>query len=222
MESLNTLVRRFNERHDPKNTSHKDLQVRLNDLCGQVRALEILRLNRDPLASLDAHDLTVGRAAARLRQLGEVAAKAIEVKEQETAASFTAAFREHGKLQPGPYGREIRARLYDMKPTDKVRTIQALIEAKDGASLSALFDAPPMLTGLSAEDIGKFREQFYLTACPDIVKSRDIFRDLTEHVQTAVKISLIAATEYSDPRKLRELEEREAALIKAGGELKGA
>lgn len=221
-KSMDLLVQRFKERHDSQNTLHKDLQARLNDLTGQLNALEVIRQNRDPLASPDAHALKVGQAASRLRFLAEEAEKVITSKAKEAEGSFEAALRENSGLKPGPYAPEIRQRLHDLKPGEKVKAIQSLIEGKDGSSLSAIFDAPTMLSGLSATDISTYKEQYYKVAVPEIVKARDTYRDLTEHVQTAIKTSLSAASEYSDSRKLRELEEREVASARAQDQLKGA
>lgn len=221
-KSLDLLTQRFKERHDSQNHQHKDLQSKLNDLTGQLYALETIRQTRDPLASPDAHALNVGRAAERLRHLAETAAETISAKAYEAESSFEAALREHGKLQPGPFGAEIRQRVHSLAPGERVKAIQALIESKDGVSLEAIFSAPSILIGLNSEDIGKFREQYYQAACPELVKARDTYRDLTEHINTAVKTSISAASEYSDPRKLMELEEREAAMSKAQDTLKGA
>lgn len=213
-KSMDLLVQRFKERHDAQNALHRDLQIRLNDLTGQLHALETIRQTAlDPL--------NVGRAAGRLRLIAEEAQKAITSKAQEAAASFESALREHSRLTPGPFGAEIRARLHAMKPGERVKAIQAMIESKDGSSLAGIVDAPSMLTGLSAEDLGKFRDQFYRVAVPELVQARDTFRDLAEHLQTAIKTAMSAASEYSDPRKLRELEEREAEAAKAQEALNG-
>ncbi|HBG47232.1 MAG TPA: hypothetical protein DDW94_09630 [Deltaproteobacteria bacterium] len=216
-KALDTLKVRFQEKHDKQNRDHKALQTTLNDLADALKAVEFIRANPQG----GDHALNVGRAAARLQVLAEAAEAAITTKATSAGASFESSLREHSGLVNGPYAVEIRQRLQGMAPGEKVKVVQAMIESRDGSSLAAIIDAPSMLTGLSSEDIGKFREQYFQTAAPDIVKARDTYRDLNEHVQAAVKTSLTAASEYSDPVKLRALELHEAEAAKAKAALGG-
>lgn len=217
-KAIDTLILRFKEKHDPQNALHKDLQTRLIDLAAQLHAMEFVRQN--PRGG--DHALNVGKAAARLKALTETAAEAVSKKATAAEGSFESALREHSKLTSGPFAVEIRKRVHDLKPGEKVKIIQTMIENKDGASLSAILDAPSILTGLSSEDLGRLREQYFQAACPDIFNERDRFRDLIEHVQTAIKTSISAALEYSDPVKLRALELREAEAAKAQATLREA
>lgn len=205
--TMHQLSKRFTERADGKNALHKDLAGRLKDLANQLEAVETLR---------------TPQAAARLRYLAEAAEGVLRSKSTEASASFDAALREHSGLKAGAYGPEIRANIKALSPGERVKAIQALIEVQDGSSLSAIFDAPPMLSGMSTDDLGKFREQYYQVAAPDLVKAREVFSDLAECVNAAVKTSLTAALEYGDPVKLQELEAREAATARAQDALKGA
>ena len=216
--AIDALCQRFKEKHDPQNKGHKDLQVKLNDLAAQLQAVEFTRKN--PQGS--DHGLTVQRAAARLKLLAEEGAKAITAKSKEAEISFERSLREHSGLTNGPYAVEIRQRLNEMKPGERVKVVQAMITAKDGSSLAAIFDAPPFLTGLAPKDTSKFREQFFQSTAPDIVKARDVYRELSEHVNAAIRTALNVASELSDPRKLRELELREAEASRAESALKGA
>lgn len=221
-KSLDLLVQRFRERHDPQNPLHKDFQIRLNDLTSQMYALEVIRQNREARPLGDTYQAHVGRAAGRLKQLAEDASNAITAKSTAAEGSFEVALRKESGLVNGPFAAEVRQIIHGLKPGEKVKIIQSMIEGKDGASLSAILDAPSILTGLSSEDLGKFREQYFNATCPDLVRARDTFRDLTEHVITAVKTSISAASEYSDQRKLRELELREAEAAKAQAALREA
>ncbi|MDP2688723.1 MAG: hypothetical protein Q8P48_01295, partial [Deltaproteobacteria bacterium] len=58
-------------------------------------------------------------------------------------------------------------------------------------------------------------------AAPDIVKSRDIFKDLAEHTTAAILTAQKVAAEYSDPLKLRALELADAEALKARSALGG-
>lgn len=215
--ALDALAQRFKEKHDPQNNAHKDLQVRLNDLAGQLRAVEFIRKN--PPQSGD-HGLDVQRAAARLKFLADEAAKAFTTKAKEAEISFERSLREYSGLTNGPFSVEIRARLHGMKPGDRVKAVQGMITNTDGAGLAAILDSPPLLTGLSPEDIPKFREQFYQKTVPDIIKARDTYRELSEHALAATRTTLNAVAEYSDPQRLRELEIKEAAAITHTAKLK--
>lgn len=217
--AIDSLVQRFKEKHDPQNDAHKELKVRVNDLVEQLRAVEFIRKN--PPQSGD-HGLDVQRAAARLKFLADEAAKAFTMKAKEYELSFERSLREHSGLANGPYAVEIRERLYGMKPAERVKAVQGMITNKDGSALAAIFDAPPLLTGLSPEDIPKFREQFFQSTVPDIVKARDVYRELSEHAHAAIRTALKAATDYSDPRRLRELELKEAAAETHAAKLKEA
>lgn len=124
-------------------------------------------------------------------------------------------------LKPGAYGQEIRSRFHAMSPGDKVKALQSLIEGKDGASLDAILNAPPVLTGLNPAELTNYREQFFQAACPELVQARDVYRDLKSHIDAAIETVDAATNEYSDPIKLRDLEEREAASVAATAQLEG-
>lgn len=212
-ETMGTLSKRFTAKMDGANALHKDLAGRFSELAKQLNALEALRETSDLL--------TTARAANRLKFLAEEHGKVIVSKSKEAALAFESALQEHGGLKPGPFAPEIRQRLHAMKPGERITAIQAMVTARDGQSLAAVLDAPGILTGLSPDELSKTREQYYQTACPDLVKARDVHRDLVEHIDAAIKTSLTAATVYGDPRKLRELEEREAVSAKAREALNG-
>lgn len=220
-KAMDTLAARFDAKYDRQNPQHKTLAEPLKALSNQLHALETIKQNRDPLGSHNAHILEVGKAANRLRYLAEENGKFITNEAKKAEASFEAALKEHGRLQPGPFAPEIRLRIYGLKPADRVRTIQDLIEGRDGVSLSAILEAPRVLTGLSADDIGKFREQYFQAACPDLIKARDTYRDLASHAQAVIATSLKAASEHGAPDRLRELEAMDAASAKAKEALNG-
>lgn len=218
---LETLVQRFKEKHDSQNALHKGLQSTLNDLASNMTALETVRQNPDSRLPKDAHALTVSRLAGKLNTMTEEMRTAITLKAAETERGLAAEMASRSGLKPGAYGAEIRSRFYAMSPGDKAKTIQGLIEGKDGASLDAILNSPPVLTGLLPQDIISYREQYFLAACPEFVKARDVYRDLKSHVDAALQAVEAATNEYSDPLKLRDLEAREAASGAAQTKLEG-
>lgn len=221
VRGLETLVQRFKEKHDPQNALHKGLQSVINDLASNVTALETVRQNPDPRMPKDGHILNVSRIAAKLQGTTEGMREHIEKQAKEVEAGLAAEMASRSGLKPGAYGAEIRNRFYAMSPGDKVKTLQNLIEGKDGGSLDALLNSPPVLTGLLPQDITSYREQYFQSACPELVRARDIYRDLKSHVDAAIATVESATIEYSDPLKLRDLEEREAASVAATAQLEG-
>ena len=211
LNAIGELEKRTAAKWDPQNQTHKILFTGLKRLGDQVRAI-------DTLSSV-AHDAgTMMRALNRLSTLTDAEELNFNKLVGETQKSFEAALREKAGLTPGPYGPELRARLHAMNPGERVKAVHELIKAHDGSTLAAIFDAPSMLTGLSEADISTFREQYYQTACPGLVKARDTFQDLSEHVGAAVNTCRKISLEYSDPAKLKELEAQEAAVKAAQGE----
>lgn len=221
LKGMDTLTERFKERHDTQNELHKGLQSTLNDLSSQMQAVETLRQTRGPLVTPEAHVLGVGRAATNLKDYAERTKKIVESRFSEAMKGMDSEMASISGLKPGVYAPEIRARFQNMKEVDRVKTLQSLIEAKDGASLDAILNAPPVLTGLLPREIITYRTQFYQTACPDLVKARDLYTDLNAHVTAAIDSVTAATKEYSDPGKLKELEEREAVSSHAQAVLEG-
>ncbi len=207
--SLRHLVERMAECTERDNTAHKRLNEAVRFVVSQVEAVESLSGADDPLM--------VERAVARLRTLTEAATEKVEKAGRDAEKSFDAALREKVGLTPGPFGPEIRARLYDMKPADRMATIQGLIEAKDGSSLHAVLSAPAVLTGLSGEEAAKFRRQFYEVAAPELVKARSAYEELHDHAEAIVKAASRASLEYGSPRRLAKLEAADAAIKEAQG-----
>lgn len=218
---LETLVQRVKEKHDPQNTLHKGLQSVINDLASNMHALEVVRQTVDPRMPKEGHILNVSRVAAKLQTTTEGMRDHISKQAEEVERGLAAEMSSRSGLKPGAYGLEIRSRFHGMSPGDKVKTVQGLIEGKDGASLDAILNAPPVLTGLLPQDIVTYREQFYTSVCPELVQARDTYRDLKSHIDAAIETVEAATTEYSDPLKLRDLEERESASVAAAAQLEG-
>lgn len=220
-EGLATLKQRFIERNDSQNELHRGLKGVINDLASNMIALETVRQTVDPRMSKDAHILNVSKLATKLQGMTEEMRKAITLKSEETEKGMAAEMASRSGLKPGPYAAEIRQRFHAMTPGDRVKTIQGLIDSKDGASLDAILNSPPVLTGLLPQDIVTYREQFYTSACPELTKALTTYKDLAEHVLAAVATVETATKEYSDPKKLKDLEEREAASVAAQAKLGG-
>ena len=218
---MGTLYQRFTERRDSQNELHKGLQAVMNDLASNLIALETVRQNPDPRMPTDGHNLNVSGMASKLQAMTEEMRTAVISKAEEIEKGLAAEMSSRSGLKSGPYAMEIRSRFFTMTPGDRVKTIQSLIDARDGASLDAILNSPPLLTGLLPQDINKYRTQYFQTAVPELVKARDVYKDLADHVQSAIDTVVSATSEYSDPRKLKGLEDREGASVAAQAHLEG-
>lgn len=218
---METLVLRFKEKHDSQNALHKSLQSTLNDLCSNMAALETVRLNPDSRLPKDAHTLNVSRLASKLQGTTKGMREYISKQAGETERGMAAEMASRSGLKPGAYAPEVRSRFHSMTPGDRIKTIQGLIESKDGASLDALLNSPPVLTGILPQDITNYREQYFTAVCPELVKARDVYRDLKSHIDAAIATVETATIEYTDPQKLRDLELREASSVAAQAQLEG-
>jgi len=212
-QSIDTLIGRFNSRHDTTNTLHKSLQAKLNDIATQLNAVEVIRLS-------NADAATKGRAVEKLKNFSIATENWLKKTIADTNISLDNAARLQAGMVAGPYGAEIRQRLHEMKPGDKIKAVMSLIQARDGASLSAVLDSPALLTGLSTDEIGKFKAQYYEVACPDIVQAANTFKELADTVDAGVRTALSAAREYSNPDG-RDVQAKAKALDAANAQLAG-
>ncbi|OGP64677.1 MAG: hypothetical protein A3K22_04970 [Deltaproteobacteria bacterium RBG_16_42_7] len=219
--SVKTLVERFREKQDTQNELHKGLQSVLNDLSSNMAALETIRQNPDPRMPKEGHILNVSKMAGKLQAMTEEMRKAVIQKAGEVEKGLAAEMSSRSGLKPGPYAIELRQRFFSMSAGDRVKTIQNLIDSRDGASLDAILNAPPVLTGLLPQDITSYREQYFQTACPELYQARETYRDLKSHIDAAIDTVQAATTAYSDPLKLRDLEASEAASAGAQAQLEG-
>lgn len=201
--TMDELTKRFTSKA-PKGT--EALGVHLKNLTSQLAALDHLQ-GDDKL-----------RGVQRLNVLVEAAERDLGKVTTERGKSFDAELRRAAGFEPGPFGPELRARFASMAPGDRVKALNELVKAGDGPSLHAVLDSPSVLTGLDPDTQGKFREMFFQREAPDLYKARENFSAAVEAVHTAIRTAQRAHLELSDPRKLQELEEAEAARKEAVGE----
>ena len=89
---------------------------------------------------------------------------------------------EKAKLVPGPYAAEIRSVVRNLELPAKLLYLANAIKEKDSAAVAALVDAPPILSGLSAQQLADFREDFIDSMAPGGTGEADEMQSICDAV----------------------------------------
>ena len=113
-----------------------------------------------------AVDLLVNAEKARLRDVVAKSRGELTAIVGVARAAQEAKRLEKAKLVPGPFAAEIRSVVRNLELPAKLLYLANAIKAKDSAAVAAIVDAPPILSGLSAQQLADFRADFLDTMAP--------------------------------------------------------
>lgn len=177
-------------------------------LTDSVNSLAVLASNTDTDLSQEARQTRAIRAASKLGGMLPSVTERLDKLTTTTQEGFERAFAEYSGLITTERGAEIRAHLKSIKdPGERAIFTQKLLEAGDNESLGAVIFSPVFLSGLDAITHSRLRSQIEEQRLPELAKNREVFAELAGNLRVAISTAEAAVKDFSNPRKLAEIEE---------------
>ena len=144
-------------------TSIKVMAARIEN---EAAALDAAINKPSEMDSQLARNIKVSAAKTKL------AATVAEAKTRAAALIATERFNinqnrsQQANLQPNAFAQEIRAVARSMPTAERLQLLNNAIETLDGATVAALCDAPPITSGLTAQQASGYRAAYLEKAVP--------------------------------------------------------
>lgn len=144
----------------------------LNTLRAKPNPLETVARNHANIENL------VNQATGKLSRNHDEAMRALTNAESELTAKVATA----ANLKPDPYAAEIRASFKAMKLQDRQAALSQAVEDQNRQVLSAVMDAPEIVTGIPAQHTIALREKFNRDVAPFEMAQLDKLKDASKHL----------------------------------------
>ena len=163
----------------------------LGDVADVASGLLELAANIDPMISAVAHSMRVDAEKSRLREKTEKARDTLLPAIEAWRAAQNAARLAKADLKPDEFAQELRAVFRTLDDVGRAVYMQNATDAQDGAAAAAILTAPLTLTGITADELERYRDEFLsrIAASPDA--DADAMRSC---VTTALGCALVMAT----------------------------
>lgn len=196
-------------------THYNNLVGEVNALVRGTEALTELFKSPNPYETKAANDHRVAQASAKLaKRADEAMAKMNEIA-QRGFTDLSNRIDKLSGLKPGAYDQEIRSIFRSKSEGDKVRALNAALDAGDAELLSAILLAPTVVSGVSKEMSSHFRNAHEQRTAPAEFEER---AQLSEGIQDTLAIidtTRKAASEFLNPDSMRLAEEQAAKAAAA-------
>lgn len=186
-----------------------------------VQSLEALALNRSPSDNDAVHMKKTHDAGVKL-------AKAIEASQHRAneilndhAAIISGKLKEAtGLREPdtlaGIMGQsELRSVVRGMKQKERHDFLQNAVKAKDVQTVSALFNAPAITTGIEQKFLGQMLSRYERAVAPDLMDDVEFTLETDSALQAVAKAAARAAREAQDERAMQAFIRADSAALEA-------
>lgn len=219
---INTIMERatahIESRHFPGATR---LIGEMGRLMNVVQALEAVALNRNPTDNDAAHMKKTHDAGVKL-------AKAIEASKQrgneilnDHNATVSAQLRDAtGLREPDTLAgimrqSELRTVVRGMKPQERHDFLRDAVKAKDIETVSALFNAPAVTTGIDPKLLAQGRATYERAVAPDLIDDLEFTLETDSALQAVTNAAARAAREAQDETAMQEFMRADVAALAA-------
>ncbi|SUZ31107.1 hypothetical protein ROE7235_00842 [Roseibaca ekhonensis] len=177
-------------------------------LHSAVQSLEAIALNRNPADNDALHMKKTHEAGQRLAK----SAKAIRSQANEILSIQGArlgekllqrtGLRPPENLEAIMRQSELRAVVRSMDSKSRHEILQEAVKAQDADTLSALFNAPAIVTGFDRKLLGEMRRAYESQVAPEIVQELDAMIEADHALQVVVRNAETAATQSQDAQAM--------------------
>ena len=186
---------------DPAKPSPYSLRMSLEvrAIHEAVRGLDAIQKNRSQTETDGAHFLRVSKAAQQAKARFDASVNRLNETLQESARDLDGRIVQRLGLVENQYSAEIRATLRAMPDDKRNAYVREAIDRKDGAFVAAVVNAPSILTGVSDEMKGRYKELLTEKVAPELVAEQSEIFETFSAAMAAVTAAKRAASEVSDP-----------------------
>ena len=178
LDALRALLEKI-EGNDSKTEKMRSIIGRIEK---EATGLFELVSKPDPMKSAVAIDLLINQEKAKLRDV--VAQSRVQLTNIVADSRHGREFERMQKadLRPDDFASEIRTAFRSLDATSKLQFMTDAIKARDRATVAAIVMAPPLLSGLPAEQIANYRESYLDAIGPNQKNEADEMQDLVDAV----------------------------------------
>jgi len=179
-------------------------------------ALDGMNSNRRPVDTPAAHALKVAKEARAFDKEVTTALNRALFSHGESRQRLERRIAEKVNFKiDGDDAREIRAVLRAMKPADRVKAVEKMVEEGRGPELHAVVSGTELTTGIHDNLRNAFRDKFVAKhAAPELEEQQRI-EDALESFVAAQRAAGKFVRELTDPGKLADIERADAAAVAA-------
>lgn len=206
--SLAMMLENMTKHSNNNGPGQPQIMSDMKRLSDSVNALAILATDTDPEQTREQREARTMKAADKLGAILPTITERLEALKTATEAGFEQAFIQNSGLVQTDRASEIRAHLKSIPLNDRPSFIQALLTDNDNESLGAVIFAQPYLSGLDSLSHSRLKEQIEQTRLPELSVNREMFTELTGNLRVAIHTAAEAVKDFSNPRKLQDMEER--------------
>lgn len=216
--SANKILERLQSRITPETpTAQLSLIAHVRRVVRAIESLESIASNKAPSETRESHYLRISQNAKRLRdEFGRVNDELHEVLKSDGEII-------HGRInrifEPSKHASEIREVMRQMTVEARNKFILDAVTTGNIEALSAVREAPAVLSGLNPDFHKKVIEMSEQKIVPDLVRQLDENFEVFTAAQTVLGVAESMTNEYSDPNKIKDLERREKDAEKAQKDL---
>lgn len=219
--AISTISARLENAIGPEGNNRSRLvKTKVDGLREAVRALEKSRLNKSPSITKDKHfsDISMlsNQLGARVKKLRN---ELINIQ-QTNLESIEAEIKERLGLKENSYAAELRSAFRQMNEKQRAELTINFIKDRRSEDLAAILNAPAELSGLTSDGVKRLRTQYEESYAGELLRERDLFVETVASAHVAFNAGDNAALAYTDPARLRQIDEAEQASREAASKFK--
>lgn len=205
---VNKILERM-QRAVTDKTSIANLEMinKVRQVANALQSMESIIENQSPSETTDAHYIRVSKSAKRLRdEFIRINDQVHEILRSESESIRT---QINKAFEPTKHAAEIRATIRAMPKDERNRFVLDAINSKNIEIISAIKDAPAVLSGIDSDFHGSLITSAEEAAFPDLVNQEKEMMDTFMTVQTVLGTAEKETREWLDPNKMTALDAKE-------------
>lgn len=205
--AANKILERLQAKITPETPSAQlSLLAYARRLVRAIESLESIAANKAPSETRESHYLRISQNAKRLRdEFGRINDQLHEVLKSDGEII-------HGRInrifEPSKHAAEIRQVLRQMPAEARNKFILDAVTTGNIEALSAVREAPAVLSGLNPDFHKKVIEMSEQKIVPDLARQLEENFEVFAAAQTVLGVAESMTNEYSDPNKIKDIEKR--------------
>ncbi|MDT8372224.1 MAG: hypothetical protein RQ783_09605 [Gammaproteobacteria bacterium] len=212
---LKTYLERIESATKGKSLTAQRYAMEVRRMAGAVEALERLAVSRNPKETEEFHAVKVAAAAKRLAADVAKTNERLNNTFRDSVAILDAQIRQQSGMIPNQYANEIRQALRSMNQKKRNEALQKALKDGDSETLSAIQDAPEVVTGIQLEFRDQLVEGIRRQKAPELYSEFENNSDSFSTALAALGSVNKAISEGFDPKKLAEIEAAETRHMEA-------
>lgn len=214
--AINTYAGRIRGRLPAEGHSHaRQLETEVTKLANSATALGRVFDTQSPTETADAHEKKIAAAAKVFGGQVSATRDRIHAILKTGLEDIDGRARKTTGLKADRFEEEIRATFRSLDQDQKHSLLGELAENGKGAELAAIIDAPTVVTGITKEDVTRYREALETKHAPAEYRERNALTEAFIEAFDATTQGADLAGSLGDPARLALIERGEAAAAEA-------